>query len=432
MRVATIGSGPAGLLVGAALARRGHEVLTVDRDPGPTADGAWERRGVMQFEHAHGFRPQVPMTMLAEWPAAHDAWLGLGAEPATITLSGGGEAPMGMRSRRSTFERALRTTAMQTPRLRLHTGHVDGLVEHGGRVAGIVVDGRPVEADLVVDASGRSGRLTDAEDEVTGDCGMSYVDRVYRLLPGAEPGPLLNQVVWAGNFDGYQTLLFLHEAGYFSLLFVRPTADAAMKDLRHEPVFEAACRAVPALAEWTAPGRSAPATPVLVGGALRNVYRPQAHRPGLVAVGDSVATTTPTAGRGIAMTCMQVGALLSLLDAGADPTTVADPFGAWCDATMRPWVEDHVVQDTEAVARWKGADVDLSRPLSSTRILDAAQVESRINDYAPGYLSMMALPDVLAPAEPLARAVYESGWRPDYSEGPSRDELVALISRVAA
>jgi hypothetical protein len=45
---------------------------------------------------------------------------------------------------------------------------------------------------------------------------------------------------------------------------------------------------------------------------------------------------------------------------------------------------------------------------------------------------MMALPDVLTPAEPLARAVYESGWRPDYSEGPSRDELVALISRVAA
>ena len=432
MRVATIGSGPAGLLLGAALARRGHEVLTVDRDPGPTADGAWERRGVMQFEHAHGFRPHVPMTLRAEWPQAHDAWLELGAEPAAIPLPGGEEVSMGVRSRRSTFERALRIAAHRTPGLRLHTGHVDGLVEHGGRVAGIVVDGRPVEADLVVDASGRSGRSPDREDELTGDCGMSYVDRVYRLRPGAEPGPMANPVFAAGNFDGYQTLVFLHEAGYFSLLFIRPTADAAMKDLRHEPVFEAACRAVPALAEWTAPGRATPATPVLVGGALRNVYRPQANRPGLVAVGDSVATTTPTAGRGIAMTCMQVGALLSLLDAGADPTTVADPFGAWCDATMRPWVEDHVVQDTEAVARWQGADVDLSRPLSSTRILDAAQVEPRINDYAPGYLSMMALPDVLAPAEPLARAVYESGWRPDYSEGPCRDELVALIGRVAA
>jgi hypothetical protein len=27
----------------------------------------------------------------------------------------------------------------------------------------------------------------------------------------------------------------------------------------------------------------------------------------------------------------------------------------------------------------------------------------------------------------LARAVFESGWRPPYAAGPTRDELVAII-----
>ncbi len=35
MRAAIIGAGPAGLFVGAGLARRGHEVVAVERDPGP-------------------------------------------------------------------------------------------------------------------------------------------------------------------------------------------------------------------------------------------------------------------------------------------------------------------------------------------------------------------------------------------------------------
>ncbi|MEO8329124.1 MAG: FAD-dependent monooxygenase, partial [Candidatus Nanopelagicales bacterium] len=43
MKVLVLGSGPTGLMVGATLAMRGHEVTGVDRDPGPTPDGAWNR-----------------------------------------------------------------------------------------------------------------------------------------------------------------------------------------------------------------------------------------------------------------------------------------------------------------------------------------------------------------------------------------------------
>ena len=99
---------------------------------------------------------------------------------------------------------------------------------------------------------------------------------------------------------------------------------------------------------------------------------------------------------------------------------------------MRPWVEDHIAKDDEAVDRWQGADIDLSKPLTSNAIFDAAQRDPGILEHVGGFAAMTALPASLAPAEPLARAVYESGWRAPYSPGPSRDELVALIESVSA
>ena len=431
MRTLIVGSGPAGLLLGAALARRGHRVVSVDRDPGPVGH-AWIRRGVMPFEHAHGFRPQVPMTLQAEWPEAFDRWRSLGARPVEAPSAAGARQLLGVLSRRSTFERALRHAAERQPGLTLRTGHVDGLALDRGHVVGARIDGSLAEADLVVDASGRAGRLggpsvQGADPGLDGDCGLAYVDRTYRLRPGAEAGPTVSPLAYTADFDGYQCLVFLHEAGHFSVVIVRPTADAALKALRFEEAFEAACRAIPALAEWTHPDRAQPTSAVLVGGALRNVYRRQLGMPGLVAVGDSVATTTPTRGRGIAMACMQVTALLALLDDGADPVTVAEPFGAWCDHAIEPWVADHIAIDGGMVRRWQGEDLDLRSPLTSDLIAAAVEADPRIGQHARGYFAMTALPEALRPAEPLARAVYQGGWRPTYAPGPTRDELVDVI-----
>jgi hypothetical protein len=229
------------------------------------------------------------------------------------------------------------------------------------------------------------------------------------------------------EFDGYQCLVFLHESGHFSVVLVRPTRDAALKALRFEAAFEAACQAIPALAAWTEPDRAHPTSDVLVGGALRNVYRRQAGTPGLVVVGDAVATTTPTRGRGIAMAFMQVTALLALLDQGADPSTVGEPFGAWCDHHIEPWVADHIAIDGGMVRRWQGEDLDLSIPLTSDLIAAAVEADPRIGPHAAGYFAMTALPETLRPAEPLARAVYQRGWRPAYAPGPTRDDLVNVI-----
>jgi 2-polyprenyl-6-methoxyphenol hydroxylase-like FAD-dependent oxidoreductase len=94
VRVAIIGAGPAGLFAGAGLARRGHKVTAVERDPGPAADGTWPRRGVMQFHHAHAFRHQVAQALQQELPEALQRWLAAGAEPVRLRMPGGAEIPM--------------------------------------------------------------------------------------------------------------------------------------------------------------------------------------------------------------------------------------------------------------------------------------------------------------------------------------------------
>ena len=427
MRTLVIGAGPAGLMLGATLARRGHVVTCVDRDPGPAGD-SWQRRGVMQFRHAHTLREQVPTFLQVEWPQAHGAWLALGAEPLDA-LVGGDHRVIGMFSRRETFERALRAAAADQPGLSLRTGHVEALHVVRGRVRGARVGGAIVEADLVVDASGRSGRVARAATgaDLDGDCGLAYVNRTFRLRKGAERGPTNAAVGFIGDYDGFQCLVFPHERGHFSVVVVRPTAVPELKALRQPAAFDAACRAIPALAAWTDPERAVPTAPVEMGGPLRNVYRRQRGLTGLVAVGDSVATTTPTRGRGVAMACMQLRGLLDLVDDGAEVATVAEPFGAWCDDHIEPWVADHIEIDSRSARQWQGEDLDLTEPLTSHLIAVAGQVDPRILELAGGYFSMTSLPESLRPAEPWARAVYESGWRPRCAEGLACAELVHVV-----
>jgi 2-polyprenyl-6-methoxyphenol hydroxylase-like FAD-dependent oxidoreductase len=440
MRVAIIGAGPAGLLTGAALARRGHQVTAVDRDPGPAEDGSWPRRGVMQFHHAHGFRGQVASALRAEMPLAYDAWISAGAEPIAMPLPGGNEELIGMRSRRSTFEAAVRATAVQQDGFTLSRGHVDEVIARDGRAAGLRVEGGTLEADLVIDASGRAGRATRAlrpTPVIGGNCGIAYVDRQYQLHSGAEFGPMTNPIAFQATYDGYLVLVFPHEYGTFSIVIVRSTADRDLVQLRHETAFEAAVRAIPALAQWTDPERSRPITPVLPGGTLMNVYRSQTGPdgelalPGLIFLGDAVCTTTPNFGRGVATTTMQCVELLRLIDEhGNDLAEVGAQFEGWCDTNMKPWVADHIMMDDSLRDRWDGNDVDLSQPLPSDLIMEAAQVDPAIGPAIGPYAAMMAGPASLRVVEPLARAVYETGWRPSLAPGPTRDEL-AEITRSA-
>ena len=224
---------------------------------------------------------------------------------------------------------------------------------------------------------------------------------------GAALGPLTMPLAWGGTFSGYHAMVFPHEQGHFSVVIIRPTADVALQRLRHRDAFEAACRAIPALGGVDGPGplpcrrptcssAVACATSTASSSASR-AWWPWATR--------CRPPPRPSVGAWRWPACRSA-ALLDLLDGGADPVTIGEPFGDWCDEHIRPWVEDHIARDDESVQRLQGADIDLSRPLTSTAIVDAAQVDQRILEHVGGFLGMRALPATLAPAEPLARAAY--------------------------
>ena len=129
MRTVIIGAGPTGLFTAIALARRGREVVVVDRDPGPPERGEWQRRGVMQFQHAHSFRGQVVDALNDEMPDLLAALVSAGASVATMPGHNGRAAAL--HCRRMVFERELRRRAATEPRVRVVTGNVNEvLVEH--------------------------------------------------------------------------------------------------------------------------------------------------------------------------------------------------------------------------------------------------------------------------------------------------------------
>ena len=364
-------------------------------------------------------------------------WLAAGAEPVRMRLPDGGEIPIGVRSRRMTFERALRATVLHESGVQVHCGHAEDVTRRHGRAHGIRVDGTDLAADLVIDASGRAGRVTRSLRPAPasgGPCGIAYVNRQYQLHPGAEPGPLMSPIAWQADLDGYQAIIFLHEHGIFSVLLVRPTADPVLSQLRHEAAFSAACQAIPGLADWVNPARSRPITPVLPGGPLLNAYRgqtgPDGHLalPGLVFLGDAVATTTPTFGRGITTTVLQAQQLLQLIDEhGTGTDAIGESFDAWCTEQIKPWVNDHVHMDEATRRRWAGEDINLSQPLPSDRILAAAEADPSIRAATAGYLRMTSLPSSLRAIEPRAHALYTHGWRPSPAPGPNRNELAGIV-----
>ena len=59
----------------------------------------------------------------------------------------------------------------------------------------------------------------------------------------------------------------------------------------------------------------------------------------------------------------------------------------------------------------------------------AASQDPSIDPAIGPYVSMLGLPSCLDAVEPKAKAVYRTGWRPEFTPGPSRAELAAIASR---
>ncbi|HEU5033317.1 MAG TPA: FAD-dependent oxidoreductase [Mycobacteriales bacterium] len=431
-----VGGGPIGIFCGIALARRGHEVLLVDRDPGPAPSGDWKRLGVMQFMHPHFFRPQVVQSLQEEMPDVWESILAAGGE--ARQLPGAPPGVTGLACRRWVLERTLRAAAAREPGLVTVVGHADRIVVEKGVVRGVQVDGGIVEADLVISVTGRAsplGHELRGEHE-GGMCGLGYVSRMYRDRAGrlAEDLPAPS---WITSF-GYGTLAIPQDDNTLSVLFTAPMTDPALAGIRGNVGFQAGAQAVPNLVRWTDPDRFEPITDVLVGGGLTNTYFPQGPEPGVPPAvglffgGDAVCTTNPAAGRGVGLGLLGARRLLSLLD---DRSIALDDasraLDAWCEEQLRPWFADHVYWDATLLQRYAGNDLDLDAQIPSDVICAAGEALPEIMPAVGLYLGMVTGPDILRTVEDDVRALLKSGWRPPY-DGPTAGELADIVNRALA
>ncbi len=203
-----LGASMGGLLAARTLADFYEQVTVIERDQ--LVAGADHRGGIPQAQHFHTLLRRGAQVLDVLFPGLTDDLVGAGAPTpggldVRIILSGhelsrvdtGAKA---IQVTRSMLETAVRVRVADIPQVKIVDGQpAVGLHAGAGRVTGVRVAGPSheeiIEADLVVDATGRSGRtmtwLTDlgfpapVEDRIR--VNTRYVSQMLRLAPDTTP-----------------------------------------------------------------------------------------------------------------------------------------------------------------------------------------------------------------------------------------------------
>lgn len=214
-RAIVIGGSLAGTLAAAALRDVVDEVLIVENDELPAVPGP--RKGLPQASHAHMFWSSGVRAAEALLPGVTDRWTAAGANRIPIPTGMVGFTPEGWLRRwspetafliacsRDVLDHAVRDLVLADTRVTVlpHT-RVEGLTGTAARVTGVrtrAADGREtaLEADFVVDASGRGSRTprylaelgVQPAAERSLDLGLTYASRVFRAPAGTAGFPMV-------------------------------------------------------------------------------------------------------------------------------------------------------------------------------------------------------------------------------------------------
>jgi 2-polyprenyl-6-methoxyphenol hydroxylase-like FAD-dependent oxidoreductase len=205
-----IGGSMAGLLAARVLSKHFRRVTVVERDLLP--DGHAQRKGVPQGLHAHALLPRGYMIMARLFPGLTEELISSGAIAADVPAESRRYQRGGYRVRFETgrkgllmsrpfLEKYIRRRVRAIPNVTVLEEHyVTNLLsgEAGVRVSGVSIkrrvkdaDTRTLDADLVVDASGRGSRSAAWLEEIGYErppeerieIGVSYTTRIYRSRP---------------------------------------------------------------------------------------------------------------------------------------------------------------------------------------------------------------------------------------------------------
>ncbi|HEX3784150.1 MAG TPA: FAD-dependent oxidoreductase [Pseudonocardiaceae bacterium] len=476
MKVIVIGGSVVGLGAALALADHGNEVLILDRETEAApanlaaAGSDWSRPTVPQGVHSHAFASLGCNLLRDRAPDVHKALLDAGSSEVRLTdftppmlgkfeTQPGDEELRMLTCRRAVFEWALRQRTLAREKVSLRAGAtVRGLLRsstEANRVTGVRLDdGSTIEADVVIDASGRRSNADEwlaaanlpVPEANSESCKIVYYTRYYRRLRPQPAGPLNRGFGAGGLWNHYTAVLFLGDKDTFSISIGVLPEDKAMKELRHEAAFTAAIAATPLLAGWVAEGNSEPISPVYAMGGLDNSLRlPSTERAnatiGFFGIGDAVCTTNPAYGRGVSLGLSHAFALADLL---AEHPTVdveqAVRFARETEALVRPWFEESLANDRGRAGLWQ-ATLNQQPPMMPPAgmvtfgtAVAASTADPVVWRQVAKVMMMLAQPPSLYADPDIKERVGKAlrGGPPPQLPGASREDLVAAVSAATA
>lgn len=461
MKAVIVGGGAGGLLTGLLLARDGHDVTVLERDPErPPSDreaawDSWTRTGISQIRQPHGFIGRTRRILMDELPDLWDDMQGSDAyrvdlrrfAPDPAALNDQDERLQVEVMRRTTFDRLLGLRAEAESNLTVLRGVVvTGLNATNGSsvptVTGVSTEAHGhVSADLVIDSGGRRtasprwlADLGVPVEQWSETDGFTYHSMWFRTHDGSYPPDLAG--FFGGSAPGLVSLLFAGDTGVFGVAMVGLGSDKPLRKLRDPDRFVEVARRFGPLAGWVDPDVASPITEVMPMGAIQNRSLrfwngegPSAY--GIVNVGDSVLSTNPSLGRGIAIALVGAVELRTVIREVEDPKTVTTTYDTVKQEQIVPWLWDAVESDRGmrlALNTALGSPTD--EPESDRTLLSRASfLDMACWRRWAGVNQVFELPSTCLEDEELmdrARSIAAQAPPPAYNL--SREELEAILA----